>query len=114
AVTLTAPTERHTGGMLHDVVQVYAQVPEASFSRRPYTVPATRLIGFDAVALDDAGTARASIEIPYRRLALYAPDRQGWELPDGPLTVQVARSSRDVVASRELTIPRPHLEAHPV
>src|SRR5699024_391033 len=113
-VTLTAPPERRTGGMLHDVVQVYAQVPEASFSRRPYAVPTTRLIGFDTVALDGAEPVRARIEIPYHRLALFAPDREGWELPDGPLTVQVARSSRDVVASRELTIPRAHVEAHPV
>src|SRR5699024_1030146 len=37
-----------------------------------------------------------------------------WELPDGPVTVQVARSSRDVVTTREITIPRAHLAAHPV
>ncbi|MGO2606383.1 MAG: glycoside hydrolase family 3 C-terminal domain-containing protein [Brachybacterium tyrofermentans] len=130
AVTVSAPAERRTDGPLHDVVQVYAQVPETSFSRRPYTVPATRLIGFDVVALDAAPTADPSgaaapsttttttttttIEIPYRRLALFAPDREGWELPDGPVAVHVARSSSDSVDVREITIPRSHLEAHPL
>ncbi|MGP5641128.1 glycoside hydrolase family 3 N-terminal domain-containing protein [Brachybacterium tyrofermentans] len=136
AVTVSAPAERRTDGPLHDVVQVYAQVPENSFSRRTYTVPATRLIGFDVVALDAAPTADASgaaapststtstttttttttttIEIPYRRLALFAPDREGWELPDGPVAVHVARSSSDSVDVREITIPRSHLEANPL
>ena len=111
-VTLTAPDERQTAGVLHDVVQVYAQVSESSYSRRPFTAPATRLVGFDVVAVDS--TARARIEIPYHRLALFAPDRDGWELPDGPVTVQVARSSHDGVAAREIMIPRAHLEANPV
>lgn len=127
-VTLTAPAERRTAGGLHDVVQVYAQVPESSFSRRSYTVPETRLVGFDVVALEDeprsaasstaAGTtttpATTTIEIPYGRLALFAADREGWELPDGPVVVQVARSSRDAVATEEISIPRAHLAAHPV
>src|SRR5699024_5095959 len=56
-VTLTAPQQRRTAGPLHDVVQVYAQVPEASYSRRPYAVPVTRLVGFDVLALDTAATA---------------------------------------------------------
>src|SRR5699024_3198278 len=51
SLTLTTPRQRRTDGPLHEVVQVYAQVPETSYSRRPYTVPATRLIGFDVVAL---------------------------------------------------------------
>lgn len=134
SVTLSAPVERRTGGALRDVVQVYAQVPEASFSRRPYTVPTKRLIGFDVVALgvDDvwrspdrawqgttdapgsAGSVTTTIEVPYHRLALFAPDRGGWELPDGPVTVHVSRSSGDSVVAQELTIPRSHLDAHPV
>lgn len=112
-VTVSAPAERRTAGALHDVVQVYAHVPEASFSRRPYTVPVTRLIGFDVVALGEDATT-TTIEIPYRRLALFAPDREGWELPDGPVTVHVSRSSRESVVAREVTIPRTHLAAHPV
>ena len=113
-VTLTAPEARATGGTLRDVVQVYADVPDSSFSRRPYVVPSTRLVGFDAVALEEAGRARTTIEIPYSRLALYAPDREGWELPDGPVTVRVARSNAETVAAQEITIPRPHLTAQPV
>lgn len=115
-LTLAAPAERRTAGPLHDVVQVYAQVPESSYSRRPYAVPRARLIGFDAVELGAepgaAGTSR--IEIPYRRLTLFAPDREGWELPDGSVSVQVARSSDEVVSALEITIPRAHLAAHPV
>lgn len=115
-VALTAPAERRTDGPLHDVVQVYAQVPESSYSRRPYAVPRSRLIGFDVVRLGEepGATAAARIEIPYQRLALFAADREGWELPDGPVSVQVARSSREVVAVEEIVIPRSHLEAHPV
>src|SRR5699024_3675363 len=73
-------------------------------------------IGFDVVALAvaRAGRATTTIEIPYQRLAMFAADRESWELPDGPVTVQVARSSRGVVTSREITIPRAHLAAHPV
>lgn len=112
-VTLTAPAERRTAGPLHDVVQVYAQVPEASFSRRSFAVPEARLIGFDAVALG-AEPVTTTIEIPYQRLALFAADRDGWELPDGPLTVHLSRSRSEVVSSQEIEIPRAHLAAHPV
>lgn len=120
AVTVSGPADRRTDGPLHDVVQVYAHAPENSFSRRPYTVPGMRLVGFDVVALDTGDSAgppdavTTTIEIPYRRLALFAPDREGWELPDGPVTVHVARSSGDSVDAREITIPRTHLETHPV
>lgn len=114
-VNLSAPVRRRTGGTLHDVVQVYAEVPEASFPRRSYRVPTTRLIGFDVVALDgQEATGSTTIEIPYRRLALFAADREGWELPEGPLTVRVARSSTETVLAQEITIPRAHLRARPV
>lgn len=113
-VTVTAPTERLTQGGLHDVVQVYAEVPESSFPRRPYVVPVTRLIGFDAVHLGEEGTATTAITVPYSRLALFAPDRDGWELPEGPLTVSVARSSAATVIAQKVTIPQTQLEAHPV
>lgn len=113
-ISLTAPRARRTAGVLRDVVQVYAQVPAGSFSRRRYSVPATRLIGFDAVELADTGATTTRIEIPYARLGLFAPDREGWELPDGPVTVHVARSSAESVRTAEITLPRAHLEARPV
>src|SRR5699024_5283181 len=106
-VTLTAPARRATAGPLHEVVQVYADVPAESFSRRRYVVPCTRLIGFAAIEVEPTGTT-ATIEIPYERLSLYAPDREGRELPDGPVTVRIARSSTATVAARELRIPDAH------
>lgn len=114
SVTLTPPAERITDGPLHEVVQVYAEVPASSFPRRLYTVPVTRLIGFDTPRLDPASPVTTSLEIPYRRLALFAPDREAWELPEGPLTVRVARSSRETVTARKISIPRTHLARHPL
>ncbi|MGY5765117.1 glycoside hydrolase family 3 N-terminal domain-containing protein [Brachybacterium sp. DNPG3] len=106
-VTLSAPAERLVEGPLREVVQVYADVPASSFSRRAYTVPATRLIGFRAIEVpaDPADTAEVTIEVPLARLALFAPDLDAWELPDGPVTIRLARSSGDTVSSQELTLP---------
>ncbi|WP_422116237.1 hypothetical protein [Brachybacterium sp. UNK5269] len=66
------------------------------------------------MALEGPEPVTATITVPYQRLALFAPDREGWELPDGPLTVRVARSSADTVGAQEITIPRAHRERHPL
>ncbi|WP_198683977.1 glycoside hydrolase family 3 protein [Brachybacterium sp. YJGR34] len=103
-LSLAPPARRRTAGPLHEVVQVYADVPATSFSRRPYRVPETRLIGFTTLEVPAGGT-RAALEIPWRRLALYAPDLEAWELPDGPVTVRLARSATETVASATVHVP---------
>lgn len=105
ATTLTAPASRRTHGPLHEVVQVYADLPAASFSRRAYEVPCTRLIGFAAVEVPDSGEVTAQVRIPWQRLALFAPDLEAWELPDGPATVRLARSSTLTVRQVEVRVP---------
>ncbi|MEE1618718.1 glycoside hydrolase family 3 N-terminal domain-containing protein [Brachybacterium sp. J153] len=104
-VRVAAPSERRTAGPLHEVVQVYADVPAGSFSRRRYAVPTTRLIGFASVVVPEVGSAEAVVEIPWQRLALFAPDLDAWELPDGPVTVRLARSSARTETAEVLHVP---------
>jgi beta-glucosidase len=110
---LQPPRERRTAGPLHEVVQVYADVPAAAFSRRAFEVPATRLVGFRTVGVEQDGV-EVALSIPYRDLALWADDRGGWELPDGEFTVRVARSSADTVAAHTLALPVSVRAAQPV
>jgi beta-glucosidase len=104
-VRLSAPSTRWTTGPIHDVVQIYADVPEQSFSRRHYSVPRSRLIGFAALEIPEDGSVTSRLLVPYERLALYAPDREGWELPDGPVTIRISRSSIDTVHSQDVHLP---------
>lgn len=104
-VDVTAPAERRTGGPLHEVVQVYADVPASSFSRRRHEVPVTRLVASAAVEVPDSGATTVALRIPARRLALHAPDLEAWELPDGPVTVRVARSAARTAEA--FTLPAP-------
>lgn len=105
ALALSAPEERRAAGPLHDVVQVYADVPASSFSRRRVRTPLTRLIGFATVEVPETGAREVQLRIPWRRLALYAPDLEAWELPDGPVTVRLARSSTRTEARADIRIP---------
>lgn len=113
-VSLSAPEWRRTAGPLHETVQVYADVPEQSFTRRRYTVPRTRLVGFATQEAPEEGTAAVRVRIPYEQLALYAPDREGWELPDGPVTIRIGRSSADTAFSHEVRLPAEVLAAEQV
>jgi beta-glucosidase len=104
-VRLEAPSVRRTAGPLHEVVQVYADVPASSFSRRSYAVPSTRLVGFASLEVPAEGGADAVVRIPWERLALFAPDLEAWELPDGPLTLRLARSSARTETAEVLRVP---------
>lgn len=116
-VRVAAPETRRTEGPLHEVVQVYADAPASSFSRRRYAVPRTRLVGSAVIEVPDGGSAEARIGIPWERLALFAPDLEAWELPDGPVTLRLARSSDHTETAEVLRIPgaaRPAPPAAPV
>src|SRR5699024_12460462 len=76
-----------------------------------YTVPRTRLVGFATTQIPESGSVTARIRVPYARLALFAPDREAWELPDGPVTIWLSRSSSDPVLTEELRIPAEVLAA---
>jgi beta-glucosidase len=108
-----SPSGRRTRGPLHDVVQVYVDGDQDAFGRRPYRVPDTRLIGAEALEIGPEGTD-VDLLLPYDRLALWATDRDGWELPTGPVTIRVARSSACTVGSARLTVPRVALERTPL
>jgi beta-glucosidase len=107
------PSERRTRGPLHDVVQIYVDAGQDSFPRRPYRVPDTRLIGAEALEIGPEGTD-VDLLLPYDRLALWATDRDGWELPTGPLTVRAARSSALTIGSAQLTVPDVAIERAPL
>lgn len=103
--TVAAPSVRRTEGPLHEVVQVYADVPASSFSRRGFHVPSTRLVGFASVELPEQGAAEAVVQVPWERLALYAPDLEAWELPDGPVTIRLARSAARTETAEVVRVP---------
>src|SRR5699024_10421119 len=105
------PAARRAAGPLHGPVPVCADVPEPSFSARHYTVPRTRRGGFATTQIPESGSVTARIRVPYARLALFAPDREAWELPDGPVTIWLSRSSSDPVLTEELRIPAEVLAA---
>lgn len=107
------PSERRTRGPLHDVVQVYVDADQDSFPRRPYRVPDTRLIGAEALEVGTEGTD-VDLLLPYDRIALWATDRDGWELPTGPLAIRVARSSALTIGSAQLTVPDVAIERAPL
>ncbi|EWS80095.1 glycoside hydrolase family 3 protein [Brachybacterium phenoliresistens] len=112
SVDLSAPAERATAGPLREVVQVYVDAPASAFSRREHAVPATRLVGFTALEVPADGSVTAQVSVPYARLALWASDRDAWELPDGPVRVRVARSSSVAEAEAEVSVPAAVLAAH--
>lgn len=112
-VRVAAPTVRRTEGPVHEVVQVYADVPASSYSRRVYQVPATRLIGFATLEVPAEGTAEAVVRIPWQHLALYAPDLETWELPDGPVTIRLARSVARTETAETVTVPASAQRAAP-
>lgn len=95
-VTLTV-TVTNTGRRRGtDVVQVYATLPTAAAAEP------RRLVAFQKVTLPPAGSRKLRITVPAQDLTVWKAGT--WTLVPGPYAFATARSSRDVIAHRVLTI----------
>ncbi|MGW0855910.1 beta-glucosidase H [Streptomyces sp. NPDC002690] len=79
-----------------DVVQIYATLPPAAAAEP------RRLVGFQKVTLEAAGSRRLTFTVPQGDLSVWKPG--GWVLTPGLYTFATARSSRDLTARRSLTV----------
>jgi beta-glucosidase len=70
-----------------DVVQIYAEAPDAAAP--------PRLIGFTRVAVVAGDAARFQVTVPVDRLATRDPDRPGWRPAAGPHRFVVGRFAGD-------------------
>lgn len=78
-----------------DVVQVYAELPDAGRPRR--------LVGFRRVEVAAGGSARVEIRVDLAALATRDPRRRSWNPPTGRHVLSVARNATDPHA-RHLTV----------
>jgi len=74
-----------------EVVQAYLEPPDVDPSR-----PLRVLAAFTAVTADPGITAVAHLVVPRRSFARFDPAAGGWVWPDGPCTLRIGRSSRDL------------------
>ena len=74
-----------------DVVQVYAELPDAE-------APA-RLVGFARVEAAVGSHSTFEIDVDLQRLATRNPQTHKWDLPSGPHRVSVGRTAIDPSAS---------------
>lgn len=92
-----------------EVVQVYVEPPAGAVSR-----PVRQLAGFTKVHLDAGESATATVTVPARAFAYWDPSASTWQVDDGPHTLWVGRSSRDLTewvavepGARTLATPQP-------
>ncbi|MGD0556089.1 MAG: glycoside hydrolase family 3 C-terminal domain-containing protein [Streptosporangiaceae bacterium] len=83
---------RNTGPRAgREVVQAYLELPAVTPGR-----PLRTLAAFTAVTASSAITAVAHLVVPRRSFARYDPQAGDWVWPDGPCTLRIGRSSRDL------------------
>lgn len=92
-----------------EVLQVYVEPPPG-----PVTRPVRQLAGFAKVHLAPGESRALTIELPARSLAYWDPLDVRWQVADGPHTIWVGRSSRDLTewvtvepGARALATPQP-------
>lgn len=102
AVTL----ERDAVLSAHEVVQVYASVDAHRYPAGIGPVPSMRLIGSQVAEVPASGSTQLELLIPWTRLRLWSVEEEQFVAPEGTVTIHLARSSRDIVASRELLVSR--------
>jgi beta-glucosidase len=77
-------------------VQVYVSAPTSSLVERP----AKSLEGFAKTALLNPGESETvSITLPRRSFAYWSTEKCAWIVEQGTYSLQVARSSADIVAT---------------
>lgn len=89
-VTLTVTNTGARAGS--EVVQVYVHDRTGVVLR-----PRRELGGFAKVHLGPGESERVEVVVPGRRLAFWDVEEHGWRTPSGPFSLEVARSSADVV-----------------
>ncbi|WP_062204957.1 beta-glucosidase [Demequina salsinemoris] len=83
-----------------DVVQVYVGDPEAAVDR-----PVRELRAFQKVALAAGESTVVELELDDRAFAYWGT--AGWTVEPGEYVVEIGRSSRDIVATRSITLDVP-------
>jgi len=82
-----------------EVVQLYVGDPECSVFR-----PVRELKGFEKVALDPGETKTVSFTLCKRAFAYWHTGLQDWFVESGAFTVEIGRSSREIVLTKEITV----------
>jgi beta-glucosidase len=99
ALTLSL-TARNTGERAgSEVIQVYVHDSEASVYR-----PNQELKAFYKVHLSPGETRQVQIQLGRDAFSLYDPNQARWVVEAGEFEVRIGRSSRDIVASIDLSV----------
>jgi beta-glucosidase len=86
---------RNTGGADSDEVpQVYLGAPREIPAGVQFPVRA--LVAFDRVSIPAGGSKTVTLHVPARQLQYWSTSQNKWVRPDGPRTVSVGASSRDL------------------
>ncbi|MFW5949737.1 MAG: beta-glucosidase [archaeon] len=83
----------------HEVVQVYLGQDDPSIERPP-----KELAAFDAVTLEEGASETVTMEIDERTFAYYDEEDAAWTVDAGEYTVEIGRSSRDIVADATVSV----------
>ena len=99
--TLTVTVDvTNTGSMAgKEVVQLYVRDVESSAVR-----PIRELKEFTKVALEPGETKTVSFALSKRAFAYYEPKIHDWYVEPGEFAIEIARSSRDIVLSKDITV----------
>jgi beta-glucosidase len=104
AVTVTASVTNTGQRAGAEVVQVYVGDVEASVAR-----PLRELKGFAKVHLEPGETQQATCQLDERAFAFWSMRFQRWVVESGEFTIAVGSSSRDIAATKTITIEAPML-----
>lgn len=99
--TLTVTVDVTNTGTLagKEVVQLYVRDHESSVFR-----PVRELKGFEKVYLEPGQTKTVSFTLDKRAFAYWDTRMHGWYVESGVFSIEIGRSSREIVASREVTV----------
>ena len=108
AVDVTVPVTNVSDRQGNEVVQVYVEAPAGPVGRP------RQLAGFAKVSLEPGASTEVSVRVEARALAHWDPTVSQWRVVDGPHTLWVGRSSRDLtewvsVTPGARTLPTPAL-----
>jgi len=82
-----------------EVIQLYVGDPESSVFR-----PVRELKGFEKVELVPGETKTVSFQLDKRAFAYWHAELHDWFVESGSFTIEIGRSSRDIVLTKEITV----------
>ena len=82
-----------------EVIQLYVGDPESSVFR-----PVRELKGFEKVELAPGETKTVSFQLDKRAFAYWHAELHDWFVESGAFTIEIGRSSRDIVLTKEITV----------